>query len=211
MFLTLEGVEGAGKSTLCTALISRLEAAGKKVVRTREPGGCDLGRDIRAMLLDSRRAVVSRAELYLFLADRAQHVEEVIRPALAAGAWVLCDRFADSTIAYQGGGRGMDGEWLQHLNDDAVNGVWPDLTLLLDLPESVGLQRADERNEREGLSVSEGRFEAEALAFHHRVREAFLARARAYPQRFAVLDASLPPDALADAAWRVIVERSGEF
>ena len=211
MFLTLEGTEGSGKSTLASALVARLEAAGKRILRTREPGGCALGQDIRALLLDSSRKVAPLAELYLFLADRAQHIEEVIRPALAEGKWVLCDRFADSTIAYQGGGRGMDSAWLQRLNDDAVKGLWPDLTLLLDLPEAIGLQRADARNEREGLSVKEGRFEAEALAFHQRVRAAFLERAKAYPERFVVLDATLPPEALADAAWRVIVERSGEF
>ena len=128
MFLTLEGVEGSGKSTLAQHLAGRLEQWGKTVLHTREPGGCLLGRDIRALLLDSGRAVEPRAELYLFLADRAQHVEEIIRPALGRGEWVICDRYADSTIAYQGAGRGMNSDWLQRLNDDATGGLWLDIT-----------------------------------------------------------------------------------
>ena len=207
MFLTLEGVEGAGKSTLAAHLAARLECAGRVVLRTREPGGFPLGRDIRALLLDCGRAVTPRAELYLFLADRAQHVDEVIRPALARGEWVLCDRYADSTIAYQGGGRGMDEGWLQRLNDDAVGGLWPDITFLLDLPERTGLERAMRRNAESGLSEKEGRFEAETLAFHRKVRAAFLARAAEFPARFVTLDATRTPEELADAAWAELARR----
>ena len=210
MFLTLEGVEGSGKSTLAATLAARLERAGHAVLRTREPGGCSLGRDIRALLLDCGRTAVPRAELYLFLADRAQHVEEVIRPALARGEWVLCDRYADSTIAYQGGGRGMDAAWLQRLNDDAVGGLWPDITFLLDLPEETGLERAVRRNAESGLSEKEGRFEAESLAFHRRVREAFLRRARAFPARFVTLDATRTPEELTDAAWAELARHRPE-
>lgn len=196
MFVTVEGVEGAGKSTLMGLLAFELEKRKLPFVRTREPGGCGLGAKIRPLLLDVSSRVDSRAELFLFLADRAQHVAEVIRPALERGEWVLCDRYADSTIAYQGYGRGMDVERLQALNDDATGGLWPDRTLLLDLPVETGLARALARNGREGLSLSEGRFEAEALAFHERIREGFLARAARWPERFRVLDAGLSPEEL---------------
>ena len=196
MFVTVEGVEGAGKSTLMGMLAFELEKRKLPFVRTREPGGCGLGAKIRPLLLDVSSRVDSRAELFLFLADRAQHVAEVIRPALERGEWVLCDRYADSTIAYQGYGRGMDVERLQALNDDATGGLWPDRTLLLDLPVETGLARALARNGREGLSLSEGRFEAEALAFHERIREGFLARAARWPERFRVLDAGLSPEEL---------------
>ncbi|MCH5276985.1 MAG: dTMP kinase [Desulfovibrionaceae bacterium] len=204
MFLTVEGVEGSGKSTLLTALAVRLEARGTTVLRTREPGGCPLGARLRPLLLSADWTPDPNAELFLFLADRAQHVAEVIRPALAAGAHVLCDRYADSTIAYQGYGRGMDLEWLQRLNDCATGGLWPDLTLVLDLPAEAGLLRAARRNEAQGLSQTEGRFEAESLAFHERIRQGFLDRARRFPGRFRVLDAALPPPALADQAWAAL-------
>ena len=196
MFVTVEGVEGAGKSTLLNLLSRELERRGMAFVRTREPGGCALGARIRPLLLDVSSSVDERAELFLFLADRAQHVAETIRPALAEGAWVLCDRYADSTIAYQGYGRGMDVEMLQRLNDYATGGLWPDRTLLLDLPVETGLERALARNGREGLSESEGRFEAEETAFHQRIRDGFLERASRWPERFRVLDARLSPEEL---------------
>lgn len=201
MFLTVEGVEGSGKSTLLAALARRMEAEGMTVLLTREPGGCPLGERIRPLLLNADWTPDPNAELFLFLADRAQHAAEVIRPALAAGTQVLCDRYADSTIAYQGYGRGMDVEWLHRLNDFATGGLWPDLTLVLDLPVEAGLRRATRRNTSLGLSRAEGRFEAESLAFHERIRQGFLDRARRWPERFRVLDATLPPPALAEQAW----------
>lgn len=204
MFLTVEGVEGSGKSTLLTALAGRLQAEGKAVLSTREPGGCPLGTQIRPLLLHADWTPDPSAELFLFLADRAQHVAEVIRPALAAGTQVLCDRYADSTIAYQGYGRGMDVEWLHKLNDFATGGLWPDLTLVLDLPAETGLLRATRRNAGLGMSQAEGRFEAESLAFHERIRQGFLDRARRYPERFCVLDATLPPRDLAGQAWAAL-------
>ena len=204
MFLTVEGVEGSGKSTLLTALAERLKAEGKAVLSTREPGGCPLGERIRPLLLHADWTPDPNAELFLFLADRAQHVAEVIRPALAAGTQVLCDRYADSTIAYQGYGRGMDVEWLHKLNDFATGGLWPDLTLVLDLPAQTGLLRATRRNASLGTSQAEGRFEAESLAFHERIRQGFLDRARRYPERFCVLDATLPPRVLAGQAWAAL-------
>lgn len=204
MFVTVEGVEGAGKSTLLGMLSAEFERRGLSFIRTREPGGCGLGAKIRPLLLDVSSRVDSRAELFLFLADRAQHVEETIRPALARGEWVLCDRYADSTIAYQGYGRGMNVETLQSLNDYATGGLWPDRTLLLDLPVETGLERALARNGREGLSQSEGRFEAEALAFHRRIREGFLERAARWPERFCVLDATLAPEELLAASLKTL-------
>ena len=194
MFLTVEGVEGAGKSTFIGLLEDELRKRGVDFLRTREPGGCALGRQIRPLLLDVSQQVSDRAELFLFLADRAQHVADTIRPALERGQWVICDRYADSTIAYQGYGRGMDPEQLQMLNDYATGGLWPEITFLLDLPVEEGLGRALARNGREGLTQSEGRFEAEALAFHQRIREGFLARAARWPERFRVLDASQAPE-----------------
>ena len=196
MFVTVEGVEGAGKSTLLNLLARELERRGIAFLRTREPGGCGLGASLRPLLLDVSSRLDSRAELFLFLADRAQHVAETIRPALERGEWVLCGRYADSTIAYQGYGRGMDIDRLQTLNDYATKGLWPDRTLLLDLPVETGLDRARTRNGREGLSASEGRFEAEEKAFHQRIREGFLDRAARWPERFQILDATLAPQQL---------------
>lgn len=161
---------------------------------TREPGGCNLGRSLRSILLDGRtRGLSSRAELFLFLADRAQHVAEIVRPALEAGQIVLCDRYTDSTLAYQGYGRGLDTEYLRRLNDAATGGLAPDLTLLLDLPVRCGLGRAGERNRIKGLVVSEGRFDSESLDFHERVRTGYRALAEEEPERFAIIDAAQPP------------------
>ena len=202
MFLTVEGIEGAGKSTFLGLLENELAKRGVNFLRTREPGGCALGQQIRPLLLDVSQKVSDRAELFLFLADRAQHVADTIRPALERGQWVICDRYADSTIAYQGYGRGMDTETLQEMNDWATGGLWPDLTFLLDLPVEEGLGRALARNGREGTSKSEGRFEAEALAFHQRIREGFHLRAKRWPERFRVLDATQTPEAIVAQAMQ---------
>ncbi|WP_297219389.1 dTMP kinase [uncultured Desulfovibrio sp.] len=195
MFITFEGIEGSGKSTALTLLSQELSRRGYDLVLTREPGGCGLGRAIRPILLDARtRGLHSRAELYLFLADRAQHVGEIVRPALEAGQIVLCDRYTDSTLAYQGYGRGLDPEKLRHINRMATGGLQPDLTLLLDLPVSLGLERAGLRNQREGTVLSEGRFDAESLDFHERVRQGYLQLAAEEPKRFAIIDATQPPE-----------------
>ncbi|MCQ2445042.1 MAG: dTMP kinase, partial [Mailhella sp.] len=201
MFISIEGIEGSGKSTFSRGLAERLASAGISAVVTREPGGCSLGLRIRPLLLDAGVSVAPLAELHLFLADRAQHVAELIRPALAAGTWVLCDRYADSTVAYQGFGRGMDAHMLKELSSVAAGGLDPDVTFLLDLPEEEGLRRARTRNGAEGTSESEGRFEAEELSFHRRIRGGFLSLAGQEPERFVVLDALLPPDTLADRAF----------
>ena len=195
MFVTFEGIEGSGKSTALRLLADYLKEHGHDPVITREPGGSTLGRSLRPILLDARtRGLSSRAELHLFLADRAQHVAEIIRPALEAGQTVLCDRFSDSTLAYQGHGRGHDVERLRRINAQATGGLSPDLTLLLDLAVSEGLERAGERNRAEGTVLSEGRFDAESLDFHERVRAGYLALAAAEPERIVVIDAAQPPE-----------------
>lgn len=194
MFITFEGIEGSGKSTALTSLCGYMVENDLAYVRTREPGGSILGRELRAMLLDARRNIAPEAELFLYLADRAQHVSEVIRPALAALLPVFSDRFADSTIVYQGYGRGLDVERLFHLNDTAISGRWPDLTLLFDIDPEEGLRRAKGRNEADGTAVSEGRFEAEAMDFHRRIREGYLSWAEGHPARFRIVDASAPQE-----------------
>ena len=195
MFISFEGIEGSGKSTAQRLLAEHQQGLGYDPLLTREPGGCALGRSLRPILLDARtRGLSSRAELYLFLADRAQHVAEVIRPALEAGQTVLCDRYADSTLAYQGYGRGLDPEHLRRINDMATGGLMPDLTLLLDLPVHCGLERAGLRNREEGTVLSEGRFDAESLEFHERVRQGYRSLAAEEPERFAIIDAAQPPE-----------------
>ncbi len=195
MFITFEGIEGAGKTTALNYLAGFLQRRGYDCLCTREPGGCTLGRNLRPILLDARtRTLAGRAELFLFLADRAQHVAEVIRPALEAGQIVLCDRYTDSTLAYQGYGRGLDTDYLRRLNEAASGGLQPQLTLLFDLPVRCGLMRAGERNRTEGLTFSEGRFDSESLDFHERVRLGYRALAEEEPERFAIVDAAQPPE-----------------
>jgi dTMP kinase len=195
-FITFEGVEGSGKTTQIQILRAQLEAGGHCVLATREPGGCPIADAIRAILLDSaNRALVPRAELLLYAAARAQHVEQVIRPALAAGTIVLCDRFTDATIAYQGGGRDLDASLVTELNGIATRGLRPDLTLLFDIPVELGLARARRRNQHDILR-DEGRFELEELDFHQRVRSAYLTLAK-NEDRFRIVDATGTTDAVA--------------
>ena len=210
MFVTLEGVEGSGKSTQIERLCASLKAAGRPVTLTRQPGGCELGRTLRAILLSQKSSGLDdRAELFLYLADRAQHVAEVIRPALESGQVVVCDRYIDSTVAYQGYGRGLDVELLTRLNAVAVAGVLPDLTILLDLDAAAGLSRAVARNHAAGTAASEGRFEAEHLDFHTRVRRGYQTLAAAHPQRFVVIDAAPSPERVARAVWQAVSARLG--
>lgn len=198
-FITFEGIEGCGKSTQLGLLAERLQAGGYQVRTTREPGGCPIADAVRRILLDSaNRAMDSRSELLLYAAARAQHVAEVIRPALAAEEVVLCDRFSDATLAYQGHGRGLDLALIAELNRIATGGLTPDLTLLLDFPVEAGLSRARSRND--GCSgPDEGRFEEESLGFHRRVRDGYLELARTQ-DRFRVIDAE---GTLAEVAERV--------
>lgn len=206
MFITFEGIEGTGKSTQIALLKAHLEALGRRVLVTCEPGGSRIGAELRRVLLSlENRDLTAQAELFLYLADRAQHVAQVVRPALASGAVVLSDRFADSTVAYQGFGRGMDPELLHRLNAVAVDGLWPELTLLLDLEPVIGLERAVARNLSEGKTNAEGRFEAESIAFHNRVRQGFLDLAARNPGRISIVDASGTPEGIA-LAVRALVE-----
>lgn len=199
-FISLEGGEGAGKSTLLTGLRTIIEQHGVMLVQTREPGGTPLGEAVRAIVLDpAQRGLTAEAELLLMFASRAQLVREVIAPALDAGQWVLCDRFADASYAYQGGGRGQPVERIAALERWACAGLKPDLTLLLDLPVATGRARAAGRGEAD-------RIEIEADAFFERIRSAYRERAVAEPARFRVLDASQTPDQVLQVATRFIAE-----
>lgn len=208
-FLTLEGIEGAGKSTVAAALAMAMRARGITVVATREPGGTPLAERLREVVLQRGAETLSpQAETLLMFAARAVHVDNLIRPALARGEWVICDRYTDATRAYQGGGRGVATAFIETLSRETVGGLTPDLTLLLDLPVETGLQRAHARRRAKGATEGEGgehgdlpdRFEAEAVVFFERVRESYLAIAAAEPQRVRILEATLPPAALLDAA-----------
>lgn len=192
MFVVIEGIEGTGKSTLLFGLAERLKREGHDVAVTREPGGTPLGDEVREIFLNRATSISPVAESMLVNAARAQHVLDVIRPALAVGRIVLCDRFIDSTLAYQGYGRGLDVEALRAVCELAAGGIEPDLTVLLDLPVSVARVRLRERN------VASDRIEREDDAFHERVRKGFLELARAPKHR--VLDAALPAEVLLEEA-----------
>lgn len=185
-FITLEGIEGVGKTTNLGFIQAYLEERGIEVVRTREPGGTPLAEAIRELLLTPRdEPVAELTELLLMFAARAQHIEERIRPALERGAWVLCDRFTDATYAYQGGGRGLDQSRIAQLETLVQGSLRPDLTILLDLSAREGMARAKARS-------TPDRFESEAEAFFERVRHCYLQRAAAEPERFAVINAAPP-------------------
>jgi len=182
-FITLEGGEGAGKSTNLDYIQRRLEAAGVLVQVTREPGGSPLGEKVREILLNPEHAAMSSdAELLLMFAARAQHLQQVILPVLGKGGWVLCDRFTDATYAYQGGGRGIDAGRIRLLEDWVQQGFQPDMTLLFDLPVELGMKRAGKRGALD-------RFEQEQKAFFEQVRAAYLDRAGQDPERFRIIDA----------------------
>jgi dTMP kinase len=184
LFLTVEGGEGAGKSTMIVHIRDWLAARGHDVVCTREPGGTELAEKIREVLLDrNNRQLSSQAELLLMFASRAQHLDELIRPSLKNGKTVLCDRFTDATWAYQGGGRQLPTRLIAVLEEAVHGDLQPDLTLLLDIPAATGLARASKRSEAD-------RFEQEEIDFFERVRQAYLERARSKPGRFEVIDAS---------------------
>jgi dTMP kinase len=185
-FITVEGIEGVGKSTNMDFIHQQLLTAGKDVVVTREPGGTPLGEAIRGLLLDPvYKGMDPVCELQLMFAARAEHLARVIRPALENGQWVLCDRFTDATYAYQGGGRGIDTGVIARLEDLVQGDFRPDLTLLLDVPVAVGLSRAGNRGALD-------RFEQEQVEFFARVRQAYLDLAESYPDRYRIIDASRP-------------------
>lgn len=204
-FITFEGPEGGGKSTHSKLLAERLRARGLEVVETREPGGTELAEKIRALVREQvSDSPVPRAETLLFLAARAQNVERVIKPALERGAWVLCDRFSDSTMAYQGHGRGFGMERIAGLDDFATGGLKPDLTFLLDVPPETSAERLSGRQAAGGEAPD--RMELAGAAFHRAVREGFLALA-ALPEnrgRIVVIDATRPPQETAAAVEKAL-------
>jgi len=203
-FITFEGPEGSGKSTHIKLLKAYLEERGIEVVLTREPGGTPLGEEIRKLLQhDHSEPPVPSAEVLLFLASRAQHVERLIRPALQQGKWVLCDRFADSTFAYQGYGRGFDMESLRAVNAFSVSGLSPDLTVLLDVTSQTSRERLAAR--QASTATTPDRIEREAAAFHERVRNGFLALAKEEPERLVVINTEREPSEVA-ASIRKAVE-----
>lgn len=197
MFVTIEGVEGSGKSTLASHLASRLRADGRKVLVTREPGGTSLGDAVRNLFLESSAEISPLAEAFLIGASRAQHVGEVIVPALERGDVVLCDRFIDSTLAYQGYGRGIDLVMLRELCTVAADGLLPNLTFLLDIPLEVSQERQRERGN------AADRMEREDPSFHERVREGFLALSMSGPH-YHVIDGKLDAEAIADRAYATL-------
>ena len=185
-FITVEGIEGVGKSTNIDYMAELIEREGREVIRTREPGGTPMAERIRAMLLEhGDEPLPDTAELLLFFAARSLHVENAIRPALDAGSWVICDRFTDASRAYQGAGRGLDRQRIDTLAEWVQDGLEPDLTVLLDAPASVGMARAERRGETD-------RLESEQASFYERVRDAYLALAANEPERFVVVDAGRP-------------------
>jgi dTMP kinase len=203
VFITFEGTEGSGKSLQTRKLVERLRVNGYTVLATHEPGGTHLGTELRRLLLDRQELQIgARAEALLMNASRAQLVESVIRPALERGEVVVCDRFADSTLAYQGAGRGLNEQHLASVISFATAGIQPDMTMLLDVPVEVGLARKHAQDER-------NRFEAEAVAFHARVRSAYQALALAEPGRWSCFDATQSADSLSDAIWGAVVKRMG--
>ncbi len=195
MFITFEGIEGSGKTTQIRHVLEFLKQRGKDCIVTREPGGTVTGQKIRAILLDPESSGIDPStELLLYVADRAEHVNKVVRPALSSGKTVLCDRYYDATIAYQGYARGLDMDLLKKMHKLILNDLKPDITFLLDLPPTAGLSRAwkqIEEGERAGI---ETRFEKEAIAFHEKVREGYLELARQEPGRFVVVDAMKDED-----------------
>ena len=202
LFVTVEGGEGAGKSTVVALVADQLRIAGVPVTVTREPGQSSIGPAIRALLLDGQYTLTDRAETLLLLAERAQHVSEVIAPALARGDVVLCDRFVDSTAAYQGFSRGLGTDRVRRLSEWASAGLQPDLTFLLDIAPQVGLGRKD--------PGEVNRMEREPLAFHERVRQGFLSLALHEPARVTLLDGDRPAAETADIITAAIVSRRGD-
>lgn len=194
-FITFEGIEGSGKSSQCQKLAANLQAKGYWVLKTREPGGTPLAEHIRGLLLNTTRSssqeiLAPECETFLILASRRQHVANIIAPALRKGAAVLCDRFFDSTLAYQGFGRGLDIKTLENLNQFSTHGLTPDLTFLFDLPVNQGLTRRRR-------TLRQNRIDREKEKFHERVRQGFIALAKKYPKRIIIIDADNTIDAIA--------------
>jgi dTMP kinase len=205
MFITLEGIEGSGKTTQIGRLVELFEDRGIECVTTRQPGGTLIGENIRSILLDpANSALEPLAELLLYMADRAQHINELIRPALREGKTVVCDRYFDATLVYQGFARGLSIELIGQLHQLLFDDLKPDVTLLLDLSPQVGLKRAWQQLNNGQRSGDESRFEAEAVAFHEKVRAGYLELARLEPDRFRVIDAAQTQDQVFAAISKVV-------
>ena len=206
VFITFEGIEGSGKSTQISLLRDHLVQNGRKAVLTREPGGTPIGDQIRRVLLDpANKAMDPTAELLLYAASRSQHLHEVIVPALEKGAIVLCDRFSDATMAYQGYGRGLSIATIRDLDRIVTSGLRPRLTVLLDIDAKTGVGRARGRNATQNLHA-EARFENEAIEFHTRVRDGYLALAKAEPERFRLVGAGGTPAAIHSEVRKIVDE-----
>lgn len=201
IFVTLEGPEGAGKTTQLKLLSRHLEALGHKHIVTRDPGGTSLGRQLRRILLHAETPVCPLTELLLYEADRAQHIAEVIKPALADGLLVLCDRYIDSTVAYQGYGRGLDFGLIDRLNQIATGGLKPELTILFDIESEAGLARLH--------PSGHDRLEREAITFHHKVRNGYLEMAEKEPERWQIIDSARPMSAVQEDLRRILGEKFG--
>jgi dTMP kinase len=231
-FITFEGLDGCGKTTQLEKLAAVLRAEGIDVLTTREPGGTEIGERIRAVLLDSQTAGLdAMAEMALMFASRAQQIAQFVLPTLEAGKWVLCDRYTDSTEAYQGGGRQLGSEAVLQLHKVLCRRLWPDLTILMDSDVDYSVKRARRRNKVavDGAQPDENRFEQESYAFFTRVHDAYLAIAQREPQRVALVDARRPPEVVhpeiveivrerllrasqaSDASYRVITEPNSEL
>jgi dTMP kinase len=209
-FITFEGLDGCGKTTQLEKLAGVLRAEGVDVITTREPGGTEIGERIRTVLLDSRTAGLDpMAEMALMFASRAQQIAQVVLPTLEAGKWVLCDRYTDSTEAYQGGGRQLGSDAVLQLHKVLCRGFWPDLTVLMDSDVEHSVKRARRRNKMavDGKQPDENRFEQESQAFFTRVREAFLAIAKREPQRVALVDARRPAEVVHPQIVQIVRER----
>ena len=211
-FVTFEGIEGCGKSTQLKRVAEALRSRRISFAATEEPGGSGIGRKIRSLLLNRSQVEISpEAELLLFMADRAQHIQEMIRPALEQNRFVLCDRFADATVAYQGFGRGLDIPLINRLNRFACGDLKPDLTFLFDLPVEIGLTRATARMAGEKPALREDRFESEALEFHRRVRDGYLRLATKDAKRFRIIDAAQSIDRVYAQVWSEIERVIGSW
>lgn len=203
MFITLEGPEGSGKTTAVEAAVKKLEEMGYQIVRTREPGGTPIAEQIRNVILDKgNTAMDARTEALLYAASRRQHLVEKVWPALKEGKIVICDRYLDSSLAYQGGARGLGVEEVLNINLFATENTWPDLTLLFDIKPEIGLARINANANREV-----NRLDLEKVEFHNKVRESFLALAKRFPDRYVIIDASLSRDEVAKATMEAILSR----
>ncbi len=206
LFITFEGIDGCGKTTQLRLFGQHLRSLGREVEETVEPGGTDIGRQIRKILLDGGNTQLdARAELLLYFASRAQNVAEVIRPAIEAGRIVLCDRFTDSTLVYQGCGRGLGTDVVMQLDRIAYDGLRPDITVLIDIDLKTSLARAQQRNAT--LQSTETRIDDESAAFHSAVRDAYRALAASEPERFIVLDGAMKIGNVAKHLWEALRDR----